>query len=38
MGLSPNESWLHFRQEDCFVHALDLRTADHLHVSVRSPE
>lgn len=65
MGLSPNESSLHFRQEDGFVHALDLRTvgrpewrnravemtfralgfntlrhvgtADHLHVSVRSP-
>lgn len=66
MGLSPNESSLHFRQEDGFVHALDLRTvgrpewrnraveltfralgfntlrhvgtADHLHVSLRSPE
>ena len=65
MGLSPNESSLHFRQDDGFVHALDLRTvgrpewrnraveltfralgfntlrhvgtADHLHVSVRSP-
>ena len=66
MGLSPNESSLHFRQDDGLVHALDLRTvgrpewrnraveltfralgfntlrhvgtADHLHVSVRSPE
>lgn len=26
MGLSPNESSLHFEQEDGFVHALDLRT------------
>lgn len=26
MGLSPNESSLHFRQDDGFVHALDLRT------------
>ena len=64
-GLSANESSLHFRQDDGFVHALDLRTvdrpewrnlaaelaframgfhtlrhvgtADHLHVSLRSP-
>ena len=26
LGLSPNESSLHFRQDDGFVHALDLRT------------
>ena len=26
MGLSPNESSLHFEQDDGFVHALDLRT------------
>ena len=26
MGLSPNESSLHFEQESGFVHALDLRT------------
>ena len=26
MGLSPNESSLHFRQDDGFVHAIDLRT------------
>ena len=26
MGLSPNESSLHFRQDDGFVYALDLRT------------
>ena len=65
MGLSANETSLHFRQEDGFVHALDLRTigraewrnqavalaframgfhtlrhvgtADHLHVSLRTP-
>ena len=64
-GLPANESSLHFRQDDGFVHALDLRTidrpewrnlaaelaframgfhtlrhvgtADHLHVSLRSP-
>ena len=27
MGLSPNETSLHFQQDDGFVHALDLRTA-----------
>ncbi len=65
MGLSANETSLHFRQDDGFVHALDLRTfgrpewrnqavalaframgfhalrhmgtADHLHVSLRTP-
>lgn len=28
MGLSPNESSLHFEQDDGFVHALDLRTIE----------
>ena len=28
MGLSPNETSLHFEQDDGFVHALDLRTID----------
>ena len=28
LGLAPNESSLHFRQGDGFVHALDLRTRD----------
>ena len=65
-GLPANEASLHFRQDDGFVHALDLRTinrpewrnlaaelaframgfhtlrhvgtADHLHVSLRSPD
>ena len=45
-GVPANESSLHFRQDDGFVHALDLRTinrrhvgtADHLHVSLRPPD